>query len=194
VSDSFQIASYVSPNLSSEVLIAYGPIEGVAAFAAIIGRIPEATIEAQADDGCIGFLKVHISQIKYIDFIRLMQLRPPNVEIPFVRHAVPSSEHGRVGDVGNPHAEAVIVGILGDADTVERIKEHLDWATMHPLFLGFTGEGVYFEPDEDVFDAYVDFVRDAEAGLYANVSVVLLRRANLNSTVASSLPESDVGT
>ncbi len=65
---------------------------------------------------------------------------------------------------------------------------------MHPLFLGFTGEGVYFEPDEDVFDAYVDFVRDAEAGLYANVSVVLLRRANLNSTVASSLPESDVGT
>ena len=174
--ENFQIDSYVSPNSSPEVLLACGPIHEIASYADLLRQTREVTVEAQADDGRTGFLKAHLGPMKYRDFLKLMNSPLLNGHVSLIRHAVPSSEHGRVDDVGNPHAPPVIVGILGDPETITRIREHLGWASMHPLSLRFSGEGVYFEPDESVVDAYADFVRDAEAGLYANVSVMLLRR------------------
>lgn len=173
----FEIAGYISPNLSPEVLIACGPDAEIAEFADRIGQAESATVLARASDGETAFLKAHLGPMSYGDFIGLMTSCPPHVDVPFVRRAAPSNDDGRVEDVGNPHAP-VIVGILADAQTLAGIKNHLCWAKCQPLDLQHAGKGAFFEPEGTDVDAYEAFVRDAAAGLYANAVVVLLRRVN----------------
>jgi hypothetical protein len=172
----FEIAGYISPNITPEVLIACRPDAEIAEFAKRIERLECATLVARASDGTTAFLKAHLPALLYRDFIDLMASCPPHVEMPFVRRASPLREDGRVEDVGNPHAPPVIVGVLADPQAVEAIKVHLSWARCQPLNLEHAGRGVLFEPQEDDIDAYGAFVRDAAAGHYANAVVVLLKR------------------
>ena len=176
MTDDFEIDSYVSPNPTPEVLLACGPLDDVRRYLNVLKQTPHVTIAAEANDGRTGFFKVHVGGMTYRDFINLIQARPATVQMPFVRRAVPTGDHGRVDDVGNPHAPRVIVGLLADPATIARITEHLDWASLRPLSLGSAGEGVWFEPEADAADDYAVFVKEAEAGLYANASVVLLRQ------------------
>ena len=175
----FEIAGYISPNPSPEVLIACGPDDEIVEFADRIGKMQSAAIVARASDGTTAFLKAHLHETtSYREFMNLMASCPPHVDIPFVRRVCPSIENGRLEDVGNPHAPPVIVGILADARTLVGIVSHLSWAKRQPLDLGWQGRGVFFEPDNETFEAYEAFVRDAAAGYYANAVIVLLRRSD----------------
>ncbi len=172
----FEIAGYISPNPSPEVLIACGPDDEIAEFADRIGKIASADIVARASDGTTAFLKAHLHEMRYREFIELMVSCPPHIDIPFVRRVSPSIGNGRLEDVGNPHAPPVIVGILADPQSLATIVSHLSWAKCESLDLRFEGRGVFFEPDDGNFEAYEAFVRDAAAGYYANAVIVLLRR------------------
>jgi hypothetical protein len=172
----FEIAGYISPNITPEVLIACGPDAEIEEFAERIGQLECATIVARASDGTTAFLKAHLQALLYRDFIDLMASCPPHVETPVVRRACPSRDDGRTEDVGNPHAPPVIVGVLADPQALEAIKAHLSWARCQPLNLAHAGRGFLFEPQEDDIDAYGAFVRDAAAGYYANAVVALLKR------------------
>lgn len=159
--------------------MACGPEAEIAEFAVRIEQVEGATIIARASDGETAFLKAHLPAVRYGDFMGLMASRPPHVEMPFVGRAFRSSEDGRIEDVGNPYAPPVIVGVIADAQVLERIKTHLPWARWQPMDIEHFGGGVFYEPVEDDREAYEAFVREAAAGYYANASVVLLRAVQI---------------
>jgi hypothetical protein len=171
------IACYISSNPSPLEWVVSGPKASVESMREIVLAVPGAEMVDKAPGSHFDFARFRLpSTARYGDFMTTtIAARQPDLLGSPIAPMIPDcTADGRADDIGNPHVPPVLVGLLGDAEGLARLRRQIPWATLSDMTLADGRRGLAFRPAADQASLYASFLESVAAGDFADSDVVLL--------------------
>ncbi len=132
-----------------------------------LGRLGQAAVEERFETG---------PDTRYRDIGGLVYAAQRAHLLVATGYAIPNCPDGADGDVANPHAPPLRIGLIGDEAALARLTSDLPWARVDPLRLPDGRTGWHFAPGEQDGPVYHAFIERAARGAFRGIDVVQLEQ------------------
>ncbi|MBD3762524.1 hypothetical protein [Rhizorhabdus sp.] len=171
------ILCYISPNPLPMRVSVSGTPQQVAEVGAIAEKMPTIRLVAAAEDRGVAFARFETGpDTRYRDIGGLVYAAQRAHLLVATGYAIPNCPDGADGDVANPHAPPLRIGLIGDEAALARLTSDLPWARVDPLRLPDGRTGWHFAPGEQDGPVYHAFIERAARGAFRGIDVVQLEQ------------------